>query len=105
MSRTDESNISFSITKPEFTNVAPTNEIALEETQDGIQVTLANEDEKEYITGLKLATVVASLTIVAFLLMMDTTIVTTVQLLLLIFSQCADKILGYSCYNEYFQLS
>jgi hypothetical protein len=43
------------------------------------RVDTSDDDTSQYITGVKLYTVIAGLTMVAFLMMLDSTIVTTVR--------------------------
>jgi hypothetical protein len=63
------------------------NSKAVEETQipqqlsdASIETASAGEDDYEYVTGFKLAIVTISVTLVAFLIMLDTSIISTVRL-------------------------
>lgn len=55
-------------------NIPETKENGLSEKAFGVDTS----DSSQYITGVKLYTVVTGLTMVAFLMMLDSTIVTTV---------------------------
>jgi hypothetical protein len=72
-------------------------EIQEKETED-IQVD--NYNENEYITGLQLLTVMASLTVVAFVLMLDTTILSTVSFLIPMLERAVDSSPGGSCHYQ-----
>lgn len=57
-------------------NISDTQENELPEEKSNVDA--SGEDASQYITGVKLYTVIAGLTMVAFLMMLDSTVVTTV---------------------------
>lgn len=55
-------------------------EVSKGNSSETTSATVSNEKEYEYLTGFKLAAIMFSLTLVTFLMLLDTSIVSTVSL-------------------------